>query len=196
MAPDGSLVFSDFSTGTVFRFKSSTDVQPLVEENKAFRYADFYPVDSNYVLAVKEDHTNPLPKDVVNTVILIDGKNKTTTTVLEGADFYSHPKFSPDGKWLSWIQWNHPDMPWTGTELYIAEWTHGKIGKPRLVAGKAVTEAAGQPKWHSYGGLMFTSDKTGYYQLYMFDPSSFEVRKVEVKGFEDADLGGKDGLGK
>jgi hypothetical protein len=89
-------------------------------------------------------------------------------------------------------------MPWTGSELYVAEWKNGKIGISSHVAGKARTEAVGQPTWHSYGGLMFSSDKIGFHQLYMFDPTSSEIRQVPVKGYEDADLSisGYSGLGR
>jgi hypothetical protein len=79
-------------------------------------------------------------------------------------------------------------MPWTGSELYVAEWKDGKVGAPKLVAGQARKESIGQPKWHSYGGLMFSSDKTGFHQLYMYDPTSSEIRGIPVKGFENADL--------
>jgi len=199
MGPDGTLIFSDVGSGGVFRFKSSTDIQPIVEGNDVLRYADFetHPKNSNWIVAVKEDHTKPLPADVVNTLVLINAETKTVETISQGADFYSNPKFSHDGKWISWIQWKHPDMPWTGSELYAAEWSNGKIGgKPRYIAGKAGKEAIGLPIWHSYGGLMFTSDRTGFGQLYMFDPASFEVRKIEVKGYEKADVAAKYGLGK
>jgi hypothetical protein len=83
-------------------------------------------------------------------------------------------------------------MPWFGTELYVAEWTDGTIGNPKFVAGQAGKESVGQPKWHSYGGVLFTSDRTGFSQLYMFDPVSNQTKKVDVNGYEDADIGGQD----
>jgi Tol biopolymer transport system component len=134
----------------------------------------------------------------VNRVVLINSDSKSFETVASGADFYGHPRFSHDGKWISWVQWVHPDMPWTGSELYVAEWKNGKIGKSSHVAGKARTEAVGQPTWHSYGGLMFSSDKTGFHQLYIYDPTSSETRQVPVKGYENADLSisGYSGLGR
>lgn len=178
----------------------------MVEGNPVIRFADFsvHPKNSNWILAVREDHTNPLPKDVVNTAVFIDASSPTSTitVICEGADFYTHPKFSGDGKWISWVQWQHPDMPWTGSELYVAEWLEGKPGKPKLVAGRATGssgkeegESVGQPKWHSYGGLMFTCDKSGWTQLFMYDPISCETRKIEVPGWEEVDLAHKPLLG-
>jgi hypothetical protein len=121
-------------------------------------------------------------------VVVIDTTSKATQAICTGADFYSQPRFSHDGKWVSWNEWSHPDMPWIGSQLYVAEWQDGKIGEPVFIAGEAGKEAIGEPKWHSYGGLMFSSDKTGFHQLYMYDPASTETRRISVKGFEDADL--------
>lgn len=191
MGHDGGLIFTDYSTRGVFRMKSPDIIQPIVNVDAESRFADFdvHPQDPRWVLAVQEVHG---PDAVDNKVALIDATAGTSTVLCEGADFYSHPKFSHDGKWICWVQWKHPDMPWSGSELYVAAWDNGKIGPPKFVAGKAEKESISQPKWHSYDGLMFTSDRTGFHQIYLFDPISSETRKVEVKGFEDADLGGPD----
>ena len=37
-----------------------------------------------------------------------------------GSDFYAFPAPSPDGTRLAWICWDHPLMPWDGTELRVA----------------------------------------------------------------------------
>ena len=36
---------------------------------------------------------------------------------VSGPDFVSDPRLSPDGTRCRWLQWDHPDMPWDGTEL-------------------------------------------------------------------------------
>jgi len=38
--------------------------------------------------------------------------------VADGHDFFSSPRLSPDGKFLAWLAWDHPNMPWNGTTLY------------------------------------------------------------------------------
>lgn len=184
---DGCLIFTDSNTSGVFRYKSEDDIQPIVEADNKLRYADFdsHPKDTKWVLAIQEDHRGAA---VENRVVLINSETKTTENLCTGADFYSHPKFSHDGRWVSWIQWRHPDMPWTGSWLCIATWLNGKIGSPKFVAGKAEKESIAQPRWHTYGGLMFMSDRTGFYQLYMYEPRTGEVRPVPVKGYEGVDL--------
>jgi hypothetical protein len=191
VGPDGGLIFTDSNTKGVFRLKSADDIQSIVDVDEQSRFADFdvHPKDPKWVLAVVEVHASD---SVDNKVVIIDTTTRTSKVLCEGADFYQHPKFSHDGKWICWTQWNHPDMPWFGTELYVAEWTDGTIGNPKFVAGQAEKESVGQPKWHSYGGVLFTSDRTGFSQLYMFDPVSNQTKKVDVNGYEDADIGGQD----
>jgi hypothetical protein len=191
MGRDGGLIFTDSNTRGVFRMKSPDNIQSIVEVDAQSRFADFdvHPSDPRWVLAVVEVHE---PNSVDNKLAIIDSAAGTSGILCQGADFYQHPKFSHDGKWICWVQWKHPDMPWTGTELYVAAWEDGKIGQPIFVAGKAEKESIAQPKWHSYGGLLFASDRTGFHQLYLYDPISNETKKVAIKGYEDAELGGPD----
>ncbi|KAH8585752.1 Alpha/Beta hydrolase protein [Bisporella sp. PMI_857] len=197
VAPDGTIIFTDAKTNGVFRFKSQTEIESLVIPHEYLRFADFdaHPTDAGIILAVREDHRNDIPENVINTVVAIDTRFNIVRTICQGADFYTHPKFSKDGKWISWVEWKHPDMPWTGTELYAAEWADGGIGKPRLIAGKPGKEAVSQPKWHSYGGLLYLSDQSGYHQLYMWDPTSFQTKRVEIKDYRNVDLSVTETLG-
>ena len=73
------------------------------------------------LIAVREDHSAP-GRDAINTIVSInlDGDIDGTVLVL-GNDFYSSPRLSPDGKHLAWLAWNHPNMPWDGTELWVGE---------------------------------------------------------------------------
>ena len=191
MGHDGGLIFTDSNTRGVFRLKSKDDIQSVLDVDAQSRFADFdvHPTDPKWILAVVEIHT---PDSVDNKVAIINATTRTHSIICDGADFYQHPKFSPDGKWVCWVQWKHPDMPWSGTELYIAAWEDGKIGQAQFIAGQAEKESIGQPRWHSYGALIFSSDKTGFSQLYMFDTMSQQTKKVDVNGYEDADLGGPD----
>jgi dipeptidyl aminopeptidase/acylaminoacyl peptidase len=155
------------------------------------RFADFgpHPTDSSLALAVQEDHRD---EEVQNRVVVVDGKTREARVVIQGADFYSHPKFSPDGQRVSWVQWVHPDMPWTGSELYVAEWKDGAVGERRKIAGKAREECVVQPKWLFDGSLMFVGDKTGFWQVYRIDTETEKVEHLAIEGFEDADLGGRE----
>ena len=74
------------------------------------------------IFAVREDHTTGAP-EAVNTLVALDWKRRSRCASRwpAGNDFYSSPKLSPDGKRLAWLTWNHPNMPWDGTELWVGE---------------------------------------------------------------------------
>src|SRR5262249_3899914 len=40
---------------------------------------------------------------------------------IEGHDFFMQPVFSRDGARAAWVAWDHPQMPWDGTRLYLAD---------------------------------------------------------------------------
>ena len=112
--------------------------QPITPE-QSYRYSDFV-VDARRLLlfAVREDHTVE-GREAVNTLVCLDtdGTNEDGGRVLvSGNDFYSSPRLSPDGSRLAWLTWNHPNMPWDGSELWVGELDEdGTIRDSRRVAG-------------------------------------------------------------
>jgi Tol biopolymer transport system component len=121
----------------------------------------------------------------VNTLVAIDRSTKTVHTVANGQDFYSDGRFSHDGSKICWKQWNHPDMLWTGNQLYVADWDNGKVSNVTYIAGKADKESVSQPRWSLDGTLFFASDRTGYYQLYHLGPGSKEAKHIKLEGLDD-----------
>lgn len=194
-SPDGSMIFSDYSTNGVFRLKSADEVQPVVRASSKLRYADFdvHPLDTNMILAVQEDHSDDA---VENRIVLINSNDQSAKVVCQGADFYCAPRFNHDGTKLCWIQWNHPDMPWNGSDLFVANWESGVAVNAQHIAGKSSVESVGQPKWHEDGTLFFSSDRTGFTQLYRLDATSLEVHPLVLPGWTDADLTPVQVLGK
>ena len=113
-----------------------------------------------------EDHT-VTDREPVNTLISIDlhGKGKTKVLV-SGNDFYSSPRLSRDGYHLAWLTWNHPNMPWDGTELWVGELkSDGSLNNIKRVAG-SFDESIFQPEWSPDGTLHFVSDRTDWWNLY------------------------------
>jgi dipeptidyl aminopeptidase/acylaminoacyl peptidase len=86
--------------------------------------------------------------------------------VASGRDFYSFPRISPEGTRVAWTEWDHPRMPWDGTELRVAPLEPGgTLGKSSLVAG-GPRESIWQPEWSAAGELHYVSDRTGWWNLY------------------------------
>ncbi|QRV96005.1 Prolyl oligopeptidase family [Ceratobasidium sp. AG-Ba] len=178
-----TALFTDWTTKRVYVCAKSSDgweePKPATPDNSNLRFGEFrfHPTLPHLVIAILEDHTNPAPADVVNTLVLIDIQAQNFKTIAEGADFYAFGRFSPDGQRLSWVQWWHPDMPWEGSELYAAElsitsYSISIKGSPTLIAGSRETNSITQPDWSSPTKLIFVSDKTGFYNHYVHDFNS------------------------
>jgi Tol biopolymer transport system component len=113
----------------------------------------------------REDHSGQA--EAINTVVCVNLKGGDTGKILvSGNDFYSSPRLNPDGSRLSWLTWNHPNMPWDGTELWVGKLTgDGSINEAARVAG-GVSESIFQPEWSPDGTLYFVSDRTGWWNIY------------------------------
>ncbi len=109
--------------------------------------------------------------------------------LVTGADFYFDPRWSPDGKWLSWICWDHPNMPWDGSILQIAAvsekiLSQGQTGKIRTLAGGKHISIV-QPEFSPEGDqLAYLSDENGWYNLYLYDLKSQKSRPLLQKKAE------------
>ncbi|MDT5124121.1 MAG: hypothetical protein QOC96_3603 [Acidobacteriota bacterium] len=160
-----TIYFSNFADQRLYKQSINSQPQPLTPE-VAMRYAD--PIIDRRrgrLISVREDHTND--GEAVNTVVSINLEDGGDARVLvSGNDFYSSPRISPDGSRLAWLTWNHPNMPWDGTELWVGEFgDDGSLGDIKLIAG-GVEESIFQPEWSPDGVLYFVSDRSGWWNLY------------------------------
>src|SRR6185312_166651 len=99
-----------------------------------------------------------------------------------GNDFYSSPRLSPDGSRLAWLTWNHPNMPWDSTELWVGKIGEvGSIVEPQRIAG-GNGESIFQPEWSPNGILHFVSDRTGWWNIYRWqDGSIVALHEMEAE---------------
>jgi dipeptidyl aminopeptidase/acylaminoacyl peptidase len=165
LAAGGKVYFSNYADQRIWRLVPGETPQPLTPEGK-LRFAD-YVLDPrrNRLIAVCEDHSTG-DAQPVNRLVAVHLTTGQVTPLVAGADFYSSPCLSPDGRRLAWLTWNHPNMPWDGTELRVAEFNaDGTLRPSRLVAGGA-DESIYQPAWSPDGTLYFVSDRTNWWNLY------------------------------
>lgn len=196
---DRRIIFTDANSNGVFLSEpGSSDVKSAyVLGSPRALYADFdVQVDGNgilgdWILAVKEESFED-GREEKNYIVAIHQIDKREVVVVEGADFYSHPRFSKDGKKVAWVQWFHPDMPWTGSELYVADWNGGEILKGKYVAGKASDQAICQPRWGLDGDLWFVNDPNGIWQMFRYNVKNEVVEPVVLKGYEDVEIGARE----
>jgi len=162
----GTVWFTNFDDQRVYRQDPGDAPRPISPEGDV-RHADLT-LDAPHqrVLAVREDHSRA-GQEPVNTLVALDMDGERDAIVLaSGNDFYSSPRLSPDGRRLAWLTWNHPNMPWDGTELWVGELdADGAMSSARKVAG-GPSESICQPEWGPKGELYFISDRTGWWNLY------------------------------
>ncbi len=165
-ASAGTVYFVNYDDQRIWRLTPGGSPEPLTAAG-AVRFADLVHDQSRRrLVSVCEDHTNE-GSEAVNRIVAVDLDNGRVTPLVEGADFYSTPRVSPDGRRLAWLGWNHPNMPWDGSQLLVAEFQpDGSLAEPRLVAG-GDDESIFQPAWAPDGTLYFVSDRSDWWNLYV-----------------------------
>jgi dipeptidyl aminopeptidase/acylaminoacyl peptidase len=163
---DGTLFFTNYTDQRLYR--KDQDAPPrAITPDADIRHADML-VDAGRgrIFAVREDHSADA-REAVNTIVALDmDGEREPITVAGGNDFYSSPKLSPDGSRLAWQTWNHPNMPWDGSEVWVGELDpDGNVRSQRRIAG-GLSESVLQPEWSPEGELYFVSDRSDWWNLY------------------------------
>jgi len=143
--------------------------KPITREN-SYRFADFcYDKYRHRLICVAENHINA--NEPKNSIVAIPlDRSKSIITLCSGDDFYAYPQLDKTGNQLSWVSWNHPDMPWDNTVLWLADLNRrGEIIEPMAIAGNG-NEAIFQPQWSPDNQLYFVSDQDNWWNLYRWDP--------------------------
>ena len=160
-----AVYFSNFNDQRLYRAQAGETPVAITPE-APWRYADGVADHSHQrLICVREDHSSA-GREAVNTLVTIDlAHDRGIQVLVEGNDFYSNPRVSPDGGQLAWLTWNHPNMPWDGTELWVAEIeTDGRLSRQKQIAG-GLAESIFQPEWSPDGQLFFVSDRSGWWNL-------------------------------
>ena len=179
---DGVVYFVNFDDQRVYRHRHGEAPVPITPEGD-MRYADMV-IDHlrGQIICVREDHTAS-SEEAVNTLVSISIEGVCSGQVLvSGADFYSSPRLSADGGKLTWLSWNHPNMPWDGCELWVSDLSStGSLEHPEKVAG-GPEESIFQPEWSPDGTLHFVSDRTGWSNIYRWRNGAVEpVNEMEAE---------------
>ena len=183
---DSVVYYSNFTDQRMYRIGVGP-AEPITPAG-AWAYADAT-IDRrrHRLVCVREDHT-VAGREAVTQLVAISlddelpsASHPLPTVIASGHDFYSTPRVSPDGSMLSWLAWRHPQMPWDGTELWVADITDaGSLANETLVAGGA-RESIYQPGWLHDGSLCFASDRTGWWQLYQLRcDSKFKLQNANA----------------
>ncbi len=179
---DGELYFSNFSDQQLYVQRNGGPPERLTSTPN-MRYADAIIDDQRRrLICIREDHT-VAGREAVNSLVSINlADDKDAGAVLvSGNDFYSSPRLSPDGARLTWLTWNHPNMPWDGTEVWVANIKDdGSLAHPEKAAGGNL-ESIFQPQWSPRGELYFVSDRNGWWNLYRINEAGVTEPVIEME---------------
>lgn len=119
------------------------------------------------ILAVEEERNT-------HRLVAIDLADGQRQLLAEGADFYSSPIVSADGRRLAWIEWQRPHQPWTCTRLMCAtKQDDGSWAAAQCIAGEGAQESLQQPRFDAHGRLYCLTDRAGFWQPWGESPSGF-----------------------
>ena len=180
----GSLFFTNWADQRLYRidpaaepdtYQAPVALTPEPADAHADRYADgVVTADGRWAIVVRERHRG---SEVTNEIVALEAfatEAAEPTVLVSGPDFVAAPRPSPDGEWLCWLQWDHPDMPWDGTELRLGpihdDDDRCQVGPSRRLAGSR-EESITQPEWVG-DDLWFVSDRSDWWNLYRIDAAA------------------------
>jgi len=160
----GGAWFVDARDQRIYRAEGEDrTIRPITQATGA-GYADLQ-LDAGRERLIAVSETPKAGGEAENRLVSISFTGAITPLV-EGADFYAMPVLSPDGTRLAWIEWNHPNMPWDGTDCYEATLgADGQILETTHIAG-GPDIAIFQPGYAPDGTLYYVSDESGFWNLY------------------------------
>ena len=147
-------------------------ITPAPPSPRSWRYADGRVTpDGRWIVCVRERHEGPDPAvDVHNELVVlpVDGSSEPRV-VFSGTDFVAAPRISRDGRQLAWLAWDHPNMPWDSTQLWVGllEDVAGMLHlrDERREAG-AEGESLVQPEWGRHATLYVCSDRSDWWNVH------------------------------
>ncbi|MBT5626926.1 MAG: prolyl oligopeptidase family serine peptidase [Chloroflexi bacterium] len=193
---DGAVYFANWDDQRIYKASASGAGQPeaITDEpaiERGVRFADLrLTSDSKWILAVSETHHEDREADNAIVVVPTDGSGDVKV-LASGHDFYSSPRQNPAGDKICWLSWDHPNMPWDGCELWIADFDSatGSVSNEQKITGGTDTSIV-QPDWAPANSgqddtLVFITDESGWWNL-----TKWSAGKITPLLAEEKDHGG------
>ena len=164
LVADGEVYFVNFDTQRIYRQRPG-DTPRAVTAEAGGRFSDMQlDRQRKRLVCVREDHG--AAGEPRNELVAVNLQGRAIEVLDGGHDFVSSPRLNADGDRLAWLTWDHPNMPWDGTTLWMARFDGtGRIGSPQKIAG-GPGESIFQPEWSADGELLFVSDRSNWWNLY------------------------------
>ena len=168
--PDGDsfiLYFSNKKDQRIYRKLGEGEPTALTPETGSRdRYAELIKVGEE-IWCIREQNSDTGCKRELVAI----SEQGSIRTLVSGHQFYMNPRISPDGRHLAWVSWEHPDMPWDGTELFVAEISNGEVKNKRVIAGNRKNPVL-SPEWLDEKTIIYIDEESGWWNPW----------KVELNG--------------
>ena len=203
------VYFVNFQDQRIYRqnLQDLADIIPLTPELNADgslgKYMDLsVSPDGHWLLFVYEkeikqgEHPNFLA--LLN---LKDSHLQEPKILVQDANFYKTPKFSPDGTQLAWLEWNHPYMPWDSTQLYLVQFKNGEaVEKSQVHIAGADDSSISSIIFLPNGNLYYAQDFAGkkennpenYYNIFCYTNGNKTIVTKELSDFQFITAAGND----
>jgi dipeptidyl aminopeptidase/acylaminoacyl peptidase len=153
-----TVYFLNKSDQRIYRASESEAPHPLTEEsNRELRYAELILVNEELWCVREKVAGHSTTREIVAV-----NKSGSVRTLVSGHQFFAHLRLSPDGKHLSWVSWEHPNMPWDGTQLFISDIEDGQIINKRPIAGSDKNPVL-SPEWADDSTLIYIDEESGWW---------------------------------
>lgn len=166
------LYFVDFQDQQIYKVNlESRKIEYQVEQVTDLpnaRFADLIVVGDELFCVMELHEDSQGSKEPVNSIVAVNVTSGNVRTLATGNDFYSFPRVSPDESRVVFTSWNHPNMPWNGTTLYLAELDNGGVRHVKAIVG-GPEESIFQPSFGPDGALYYVSDRSNWWNLYRYE---------------------------
>lgn len=166
----GIIYFTNDADQRLYQILPGQLPKPLVQAG--IRFAE-YKVTPYGIIAIAESHLKA--PYIENFLALIDPNTGDIKKLASGSDFYAFPALNKNFTQIAWVAWDHPNMPWDNTTLWVADITRNGLTNQRRVDENAPHQSFLQPQWGPNNELVVVSDKSNWWNLYQVKDYSLRL---------------------
>tara|TARA_B100000700_G_scaffold304997_1_gene378288 strand:+ start:4291 stop:6255 length:1965 start_codon:yes stop_codon:yes gene_type:complete len=114
----------------------------------------------------------------------LESINQNPNFIYQAKDFIGYLALSPCSKYLTWIEWSNPFMPWDCSELKLAKINNFfQLTDVKSIAGNdkggSNSISVFHPIWLQSGELVVAEDSSGWWNLMVTNRYQLESRSIE-----------------
>ncbi|MFI4938194.1 MAG: ADP compounds hydrolase NudE [Candidatus Berkiellales bacterium] len=166
----GIIYFTNYADQRLYQIKPGQVPSPLTEPG--IRFAEYH-VTALGIIAIAESHQPAGEPE--NFIACINPQTGSIKKLCSGQDFYSSLALNANKTKIAWISWDHPNMPWDNTALWVADLTDQSVVNAQRIDEKFTQQSFFQPQWGPNDELIVVSDKSNWWNLYRVKGQSLEI---------------------